>query len=108
MRKTTRRTQNGPSDDTDLFVATADGHYKPTPLALECANLWITLRGRRFGCYKKRKDAGTTRKLRRGTRAAVRSTQTEALDCLDRSKPSGRLAEISFRRLGKDAPRVEG
>ena len=36
---------DGPSDDTDLFVKTVEGHYKPTPLALECAELWIQLKG---------------------------------------------------------------
>ena len=91
---------DGPSDETDLFVLTPAGHYKPTPLALECAELWITLRGRRFGCYKKRKDAGTTRRLRRGTRAALRSSQTEALDRLaDTAKPSSRLGGISTDEL---------
>ena len=87
---------DGPSDDTDLFLKTADGHYKPMPFALECGELWITLRGRRFGCYKKRKDAGTTRKLRRVTRKSVRSSQTEALDSLaDTAKPFNRLAGIT-------------
>ena len=93
---------DGPSDDADLFVKTDEGHYKPTPLALECAELWTTLRGKRFGCYKKRKDAGTTRQLRRGTRAAVRSSQTLALDRLaDLTKPSNRLAGIASDELSK-------
>ena len=91
---------DGPADEADLFVKTAEGHYQPTPLALECAELWIRLRGRRFGCYKKRKDAGTSRQPRRGTRAAVRSSQTEALDRLaDPAKPSRRLAGISTDEL---------
>ena len=49
-----------------------------------------------FGCYKKRKDAGTSRQLRRGTRTAVKASQTKALDRLaDLKKPSSRLAGIS-------------
>ena len=99
---------DGPSNDTDLFVATAEGHYKPTPLALESAESWRALRGRRFGCYKKRKDAGTSRQPRRGTRATLRSAQTEALDRLaDVAKPSSRLAGISSDELRNMRRRVQ-
>ena len=98
---------DGPSADTDLFLKTADGHYKPMPLALECGESWLRLRGRRFGCYKKRKDAGTTRKLRRVTRKSVRSSQTEALDRLaDTAKPSDRLAGITTDDLRSMRRRV--
>ena len=100
--------QDGPSDDTDLFLPTLDGHYEPMPFALECGWLWIKLRGRRFSYYKKRKDAGTTRELRRVTRKSVRSSQTVALDRLaDTAKPSGRLAGISTDDLRRMRRRLE-
>ena len=99
---------DGPEDGSGMFDRNIFGYYKPTPFAKECAEMWIRLRGRRFGSYAKRKDAGTKRQPRRGTILAVRQRQTLGLDRLaDRKRTSGRLAGITSYELGEMKRRVE-
>ena len=50
--------QEGPEREEDMFTQ-GDGVLLFTEFSRACAQEWIRTHGRRFGCYEKRKDAGS-------------------------------------------------
>ncbi len=68
------------SDEAMLFKKTEDGTLQFTDFSRRCAALWISLHGRRFTCYKIRKDKGCQRATRtQGTHQAVKAAQAAAM-----------------------------
>ena len=73
----------GPSSSSEIRYADRHGAYRAGEFALECAALWIAVRGRRFGCYKLRSDAGVQKsKSKLGTFSFQRKSQLKALDSI--------------------------
>ena len=65
----------GPQDDLLL-----------TDFSRSCCRLWLALHGRRFSCYKTRKNKGVTNTGRRlrGSGKAVKLLQHDAFDALEK------------------------
>ena len=63
---------DGPQDEASMFKRTDEGVLLFTEFSRSCAQEWLSQRGRRFACYKTRKDQGTKRPERlKGTDRAV-------------------------------------
>ena len=77
---------DGLANSAEIQYKDRSGAVHAGEFALECAALWLATRGRRFGCYKKRCDAGTTRQYKHksqiGTYKMQRTLQTQALDSI--------------------------
>ena len=74
---------DGPVDGTCFLREAASGEPRLVAgrFAKDCAALWLKIRGRRFGSYKKRKDAGFAKvKPKTGTFKEQRQLQKRALD----------------------------
>ena len=66
---------------TCLFYESASGALVAGRFVKDCAALWLKIRGRRFGSYKKRKDAGFAKiQVKSGTFKNQRLMQKRALD----------------------------
>ena len=83
----------GPAKEEEMFTQTSGGALLLTDFTRQCATLWLTLQGRRFGCYKKRQDSGKVRTGWRlpGSFKATQILQHAAHDRLvrDAASPSG-------------------
>ena len=55
-----------------------------TDFSRRCVQVWASLYGRRFRCYRKRADAGVKRKPKEGTFASLRRSQATAVNMLYR------------------------
>ena len=74
---------DGPVDSAEIHYDDRHGVRRAGEFALECAELWIEVRGRRFGCYKLRSDAFKKRsKPAIGTLKSQRQLQVKALDSI--------------------------
>ena len=72
---------DGPVDSAEIHYDDRNGVQRAGEFALESAALWLAIRGRRFGCYKRRRDAGVRKsKSASGTFKFQRTLQLKALD----------------------------
>ncbi len=76
--------KEGPTTEAAVCTQQEQGHLLLTPFTRQCAVLWRALYGRRFACYKQRKDAGRgeTGLRLRGSVKAVKILQAKATDAL--------------------------
>jgi hypothetical protein len=85
---------DGPRCASDLFIKDEEGVLLFTDVSRELATVWLQRRGRRFGTYKKRKNAGFSMPARRfGTIAAQLAAQHTAVDRLTRAAKRQRLGQ---------------
>jgi len=80
---------DGPVNSAQIHYDDRSGERHAGEFAKESAALWLAIRGRRFGCYKKRKDAGVRKgfdKQKVGTFALQRKMQLKALDSISEGK----------------------
>ena len=74
--------REGPSTEAEMFEK-VDGVLRFTEFSRSCARLWRTLHGRRFACYKERKDKGAVLKWRmKGSLKSVGVGQARAVKAL--------------------------
>jgi hypothetical protein len=72
---------DGPAHSTCISYESASGALVAGRFVKDCAALWLRIRGRRFGSYKKRKDAGVAKiEDKLGTFKNQRLMQKRALD----------------------------
>ncbi|CAJ1345682.1 unnamed protein product, partial [Effrenium voratum] len=85
-----------PVQEEKAIVDGEDGVLKLTPLSKAWQVEWLRCHGRRFCCYKKRKDHGRTGQKRgEGTDRAVQRRRKAACDALAKSKePLSKLPSI--------------
>ena len=78
-----------------------------TDVSRRCAQLWVSMHGRRFGCYKIRKDKNCQREPRKGTQASVKVGQATAMQQLMSLRASGAkrqtLDGVDRERLARSA-----
>ena len=89
----------GPADETGLGTP-RDGRLLLTDFSRQCAQLWVALRGRKFGSYKQRSDTGQ-RSNRRfvGSLRAVRQKTRAAMDNLvKQARGDQTVASLDRRR----------
>ena len=77
--------REGPSTEAEMFE-TINGVLRFTESSRSCARIWRTLHGRRFGCYKERKNIGIqqTKWRMKGSIKAVGLGQARAVKTLVR------------------------
>ena len=93
---------DGPKAELDLAVPAeprdscpAESRILLTDFSRRCATLWLAKHGRRFSCYKERKDKGVRTHLRyKGSLAAVKAGQRQAFDALT----AMRAADVAAKR----------
>ena len=94
---------DGPVDSAEIHYDDRRGERHAGEFAKESVSLWIAIRGRRFGCYKKRKDAGFVHKSigkqKLGTFTLQRKMQMKALDSISEGKGNNWLAGASRGQL---------
>ena len=74
--------REGPSTEAEMFEK-VDGILRFTEFSRSCARLWRTLHGRRFACYKERKDKGAVLTWRmKGSLKSVGVGQARAVKAL--------------------------
>ena len=93
----------GPAEDVDV-ASRSDGRLLLTPFSRQCAELWVIWRGRRFGAYKQRSDAGRLAPHRfPGSLRAVQAKTRAAMDNLVRQAqrdPTPGTADVRKTILG--------
>ena len=100
---------DGPVDSAQIHYDDSRGERRAGEFAKESAALWIAIRGRRFGCYKKRIDAGVRKdfaKQQVGTFALQRKMQLKAIDSISEGKGNLWLAgarPVELKRAGVNA-----
>jgi len=65
--------------DERMMFTKAGGKLQFTEFSKRCQELWISRFGRRFGCYKLRKDKGVSQEKIMGTQQAVKDGQVAAV-----------------------------
>jgi hypothetical protein len=76
---------DGPAESTQISYQDRYGQDHVGQFGKECAALWLATRARRFGAYKTRKDAGTTKPVRKiSSFKKQRTLQLQALDSISK------------------------
>ena len=77
---------DGPVNSAEIHYDDWRGPRHAGEFARESAALWLAIRGRRFGCYKRRKDAGVKEIKKLGTFKRQRKITMKALDSISQGK----------------------
>ena len=77
----------GPAEGRVLFDRGPQEDLLLTDFSRSCCRLWLALHGRRFSCYKTRKNKGVTNTgwRLRGSGKAVKLLQHDAFDALEKT-----------------------
>ena len=86
---------------TCISYESASGALVAGRFVKDCAALWLKIRGRRFGSYKKRKDVGFTRPNKNATTITIKAQRQMQKRALD-SQSKG----IGNWRQGASSPRM--
>ena len=91
------------------FESHTDQTLLLTEFSRACTEIWVRMHGRRFRCYRVRKDAGLKRKPKEGTFAnMVRSRNRAVTSLLRANKPLDAASSTIFdRAYGEVAPSVK-
>ena len=93
---------DGPADSTEISYRDRYGQEHVGRFGKDCAAKWLATRGRRFGTYKKRKDAGCSRPVRKtGTFKKQRALQVRALDSISSLRAYPWLRGCSKERMAE-------
>ena len=94
-------------EEEQLFSKGVVGELLLTDFSRECAKLWVDSHGRRYGCYKTRKDKNVRRGPQVGTDRAVQAAQHAATDALLAQASFDKAADLHGRSTILDVSREQ-